>query len=225
MKKLMTIIVAFILNANFTIAQKGPFIGTGELISKNFDYKDFDKISFEDFDGRIEVEIGKAFSIKIDIDKSLENRLFLKEEKDENLLRIGLEGNKNGKLYLENNNTIIRITMPEASVVSHRGNTNMKVRGIIGRYFRLEHTGNGDVTLEGKTDELDIKKMGNGNIKAKNLIAITAKVKSYGNGNVIVNSHMTLSANGTGNGSIMQAGTGKIDATSGIIGNGDVRKL
>lgn len=225
MKKLILIITLFNVFCTITFAQKGPLRGTGKLISRTFDFKDFDKVTFEDFDGKIEVEIGKPFSIKVDIDENLEPRLEVLKEEAENQLTIRLAGNYNGKLYLEDTRIKIKVTMPEASVIKHRGNTNVQISGVLGRYFRLENDGNGDVMLQGNIDELDIKKNGNGNVNAQKLIAKTAKVKSYGNGNVSVNSQISLIAHGTGNNSVMQFGQGKIDPMSGIIGNGEVRKM
>jgi hypothetical protein len=225
MKKLILIIAIFNLFCTAVFAQKSPLKGTGKLISRTFDIKDFDKVSFEDFDGKIEVEIGKPYSIKVEIDENLEPRLEVKKDDAENQLTIRLAGNLNGKLYLEDTRIKIKVTMPEASVIQHRGNTNVHILGILGRYFRLENDGNGDVSLQGNIDELDIKKSGNGNVNAQKLIAKTAKVKSYGNGNVSVNSQISLVAHGTGNNSVMQFGVGKIDPMSGIIGNGEVRKM
>ena len=225
MKNSFVIIVLLSLVSTFTQAQMGALKGTGKVISRTFDYKDFDKVAFEDFDGQIEVEIGKPFSIKVDIDENLEPRLEVSKDANENQLTIRLAGNYNGKLYLENTRIKIKVTMPEASVIRHRGNTTLHILGILGRYFRLENDGNGNATLQGSIDELDIKKSGNGEVKAKNLIAKMAKVKSYGNGNVAVNAQISLSASGAGNCSVMQFGQGKIDAMSGILGNGEVRKM
>lgn len=225
MKKLFLIITLLNVFCIATYAQKGPLRGTGKIISRNFDIKGFDKVSFEDFDGNIEVEIGKQFSIKVEIDENLEPRLEVKKDDNEGQLTIRLAGNYNGKLYLEDTHIKIKVTMPEASVIQHRGNTNVHISGIIGRYFRLENDGNGNVTLQGTIDELDIKKSGNGEVRAKNLVSKMAKVKSYGNGNVAVNAQISLSASGAGNCSVMQFGQGKIDPMSGIIGNGEVRKM
>lgn len=221
-----TILITLLTFLNVSVySQKSPLIGKGKIIHREFTNIDFDKISFEDFDGIIEVEIGKTFSISVNIDENIEPLLFVKQDKEENLLRIGLENNKNGRLYLEDTHIKIKVTMPEASVIIHRGNTNLFVSGIFGRYFRFEHTGNGDVQLAGNIDELDIKKTGNGNIKSQKLLCKTAKVRNLGNGNVLINSQISLFANGAGNGSVMQFGPGKIDPLSGIIGNGDVRKI
>ena len=225
MKKLILFILVFNVFYNISLAQKGPLRGTGKLISRTFDFKDFDKVSFEDFDGKIEVEIGKPFSIKVDIDENLESRLEVKKDHNEGLLTIRLAGNYSGKLYLEDTHIKIKVTMPEASLIQHRGNTNVHITGVLGRYFRLDNDGNGNVLLQGSIDELDIKKNGNGNVNAQKLIAKTAKVKSYGNGNVSVNSQISLVAHGTGNNSVIQFGQGKIDPMSVIIGNGEVRKM
>ncbi len=225
MKKLILFILVFKLFCNISLAQKGPLRGTGKLISRTFDFKDFDRVAFEDFDGKIEVEIGKPFSIKVDIDENLEPRLEVKKDNKEGLLTIRLTGNYNGKLYLENTHIKIKVCLPETSEIQHRGNTNLYISGVIGRYFRFENDGNGDVLLQGNINELDINKNGNGNINAQKLIAKTAKVKSYGNGNVSVNSQISLVAHGTGNNNVIQFGQGKIDPMSGIIGNGEVRKM
>ncbi|WP_028525401.1 GIN domain-containing protein [Runella limosa] len=225
MKK-MLMIAAILSTISFYVqAQRGPLRGTGKVITKTMSFRDFDKINFEDLDGNIEVEIGKPFSVKIDIDENLEPLLYTSREEKEHELTIGLKGNKNNKLYVEDTRIKVKITMPEASVIRHRGNSSLSVTGIIGRYFRLENEGNGNAILQGMIDDLDIKKNGNGEVKAQRLVAKMAKVKSYGNGNVWVNSQISLTAHGTGNNSVMQFGPGKIDPISGIMGNGEVRKM
>jgi hypothetical protein len=45
--------------------------GSGKVVTKTYDYQNFDKISFEDIDGNFEVEVGKAFSISVTIDDNL----------------------------------------------------------------------------------------------------------------------------------------------------------
>ena len=79
----------------FIKAQKGPLNGSGKIISKTFDNKDFDKIELKDFDGKVEIEVGKPFSISIDIDDNLEKLLSVKENNGK--LKIEFEGNENNK--------------------------------------------------------------------------------------------------------------------------------
>ncbi|MCU0326516.1 MAG: DUF2807 domain-containing protein [Spirosomaceae bacterium] len=225
MKKLTLIILSIIASVIVAEAQKGPLRGSGRVVSKSFDFKGFDKVSFEDFDGKIEVEIGKPFSIHVTIDDNLEPLLRVEKDDAENQLKLWLENNKNGRLYLEDTHIKIKVSLPESSIISHRGNSIVKIVGIVGRYFRLENNGNGNVYLAGRIDDLDIIKLGNGEVKAQDLIAKTAKVKSYGNGNVLVYSQISMKANGTGNCSVIQFGPGKIESMSGIVGNGEVRKM
>lgn len=222
MKKTVLVSVLFSLIGLISQAQRGPLRGTGKLISKTFDFRNFDKVHLEDLDGKIEIEIGKTFSVKIEIDENLEPLLHVSKEEKEDELMISLKGNTNNKLYVEDTRIKVKVTMPEASVIRHRGNSFLHITGIVGRYFRLENNGNGDASLQGSIDDLDIKKDGNGDVNAKNLIAKTAKVKCYGNGNVDVHAQIALTAHGSGNGNVVQFGPGKIDPISGITGNGEV---
>ncbi|HMT00216.1 MAG TPA: DUF2807 domain-containing protein [Saprospiraceae bacterium] len=114
--------------------------------------------------------------------------------------------------------------MPEASVIRSIGNQNVDIKGILGRYFRAELKGNGNLVLQGSIDELEIKHEGNGNIFAGKLQARLASVKMAGNGNIYVNSLLSLQANGRGNGNVVQLGPGAIHPLSGIVGNGEVIK-
>ncbi|MGL4630171.1 MAG: GIN domain-containing protein [Leadbetterella sp.] len=217
--------VTLLLITNFVYSQKKPLEGSGKRVKISYDFRNFDKLNIADFDGEIHVKIGPSYSILVQIDDNLAPKLVCKVDAEKSELSLYLKDNKNGSAYLENTNIKIKITMPEASVIRHRGNTNVKVEGIMGRYFRYEHQGNGSSDLGGNIDELDIDKIGNGSIDAVKLKTLTAKVKSIGNGNVKVNARMKLQANGTGNGSVIQVGQGEISSMSGIVGNGEVKKL
>jgi hypothetical protein len=123
-------------------------------------------------------------------------------------------------MYIENTNTIIKITLPEASVIKNAGNSDITISNIIGRYFRLENTGNGNAVLSGKTDQLDIEKIGNGDVVSEALLAKKAKVKNIGNGNVVVNVSEEVSGKLFGNGDIINKGQAKFGSNSTKIGNG-----
>jgi hypothetical protein len=196
--------------------------GSGKIVTKTFDYKNFDKVYFEDLDGKIEVEIGKPWSILITIDENLESLLHLSENVSENELKIQFKGNKDNQMYVENTNLKIKITMPEASVIKNSGNSNLSVQNISGRYFKLENTGNGDSNVSGTIDVLDIIKIGNGDVDASNLNVKKAELKSTGNGDLTVNVSETLSARLTGNGDIINTGKANFDSGSKKSGNGDL---
>jgi len=209
--------IIFTLASTFVNAQ---LKGSGKIITKNYEYNNFDKISFEDLNGNIEVEIGKAWSISITIDDNLVSLLDFKENKSEHELKIQFKANRNNRMYIENTNTIIKITLPEASVIKNIGNSDLTVSHIIGRYFRLVNTGNGNTTLSGRTDKLDVVKTGNGDVDAEALIVTNANLKSTGNGNVIVNVSKELSGKLIGNGDLINKGNAKFDSNSKKIGNG-----
>ncbi len=194
--------------------------GSGKIITKNYNYKNFDKVYFENLDGNIEVEIGKNWSISITIDDNLESLLQFIENPSEYELKIQFKDNSNNRMYIENTNTVIKITMPETSVIKNTCNSDITINNIIGRYFRLENIGNGNAILSGSTNQLDIEKTGNGDVNSEKLIAKNAKIKSTGNGNVVVNVTKEITGKLFGNGDIINKGVAKFDSNSEKSGNG-----
>lgn len=194
--------------------------GSGKTITKTYDYKNFDKLAFEDLVGKIIIEIGKTWSISVNIYDNLENLLSFSENNLENQLKIQFDGKENNNMYIEDTNFIIKITMPEASAITNSGNSDIIIKNVLGRYFRFENTGNGDCKISGRIDVLDIIKTGNGDVNAENLIAIKADLKSVGNGNLITNVSEELTAKLSGNGDIINKGKAKFDFKSKKSGNG-----
>ncbi len=226
MKKLfftaiITAAAVFLQTGINCFAQSKPLNGSGKIISKSFDFKNFDKLEILDLAGKVNVEVGKPFSVNIDIDDNLESLLRVKENNGE--LTITLQGNNYNKLYVEETNIKVTVTMPEVSVVRHRSNSNMNITGITGRYFRVKSTGNGSVTLNGSIDELDIICHGNGAVKAEGMVANLLKVQKSGNGNVYIKTDSVFTATGSGNGDVINKGEGIADKKSGISGNGQIR--
>ena len=223
MKKIVLLISVFILvYINESKAQRGPLRGNGVPKTLTYNQEGYDKVNLMDFEGNIQIEIGKKHSVTIVIDENIAEKVEFNLDQEENELSISIAGNKNGRLYLEDINSTIKITMPEASVIKHRGNSKVYVSGVLGRYFRMEQQGNGDVVLEGKIDELDITKIGNGTVFAENLITKEANITSLGNGNVKINASDSFTAKGTGNGDVVQIGKGTASFFSKIVGNGKI---
>jgi hypothetical protein len=220
MKKILFLSLLLIVSLQVVKAQKGPLNGSGKIVSKTFDEKKYDKVELQDLSGKATIEVGKPFQIQIDIDDNLEKLLSVKVNNGK--LKIEFKGNENNKMYIENTNISVRISLPEISFLEHRGNNQLVVNGIIGRYFRLEKTGNGDVQMTGNIDTLEIKKSGNGNVNATNIIAKGASVNSSGNGDVIVNATAIFDANGSGTGDIKNIGAALANTESSKSGNGDI---
>lgn len=214
-KFVSTIVLVFI-----TIICNSQIKGSGKTSTKTYDYKNFDKVYFEDVNGNIEVEIGKTWSVTVTIDDNLESLLQFKENPSEHELKIQFKGNRKNRMYIENTNTIIKITLPEASVIKNAGNSDIAVNNIIGRYFRMENTGNGNAKLSGKIDQLDIEKIGNGDVVSDTLLAKKAKIKNIGNGNVVINVSEEVTGKLFGNGDIINKGQAKFSSNSTKTGNG-----
>jgi uncharacterized membrane protein YphA (DoxX/SURF4 family) len=202
-------------------AQKGPLKGSGKIVTKNFEYKNFDKVSLKDLDGKIEVTVGKPFSVSVAIDHNLAN--LLKAEVSNGELHIQLEGNNNNRMYIEETNIKVVITIPEISVLEHMGNSTLNVSGIVGRYFRLKNHGNGNARIEGTIDELDIICRDNGNVNARGITAKSVKINRSGNGNVYINTQNNFTANSSGNGNVVNEGGGRADTNSSATGNGEIK--
>jgi hypothetical protein len=224
--KSLIISTIFLLFANPGIlsAQKRPLTGSGVISTLTFTQSGYDKLNLLDFEGKIEISIGQSHHVLIEIDDNIAKLITFDLNKEENELTIAIKGNKNGRLYLENIRSTIKISMPEASVIKHRGNSNVIITGIAGRYFRIDQQGNGDVQLLGKIDELDISKTGNGSVFAEQLLCKTANIHTIGNGNVKINATNSFSAKGVGNGDVVQVGKGTVKPFSGLIGNGQIIK-
>jgi hypothetical protein len=194
--------------------------GSGNIINKTYDYSGFDKVYFNDLHGEITIEIGKPFSISINIDDNLEGLLNLSENKTEHELIISLKGNERNKMYIENTNIKIKITMPEASVIKNNGNSSLNINNILGRYFRLENNGNGGSKLSGSVDKLDIVKHGNGGVIANKLFAKTSEITSAGNGDILVNVAGDVTVQLSGNGDVKNSGRGRFIVKGKMNGNG-----
>jgi uncharacterized membrane protein YphA (DoxX/SURF4 family) len=214
--------VALLMFAGTTAqAQRNPLTGSGKVVTKAFDYKNFDKLEILDLNGNINVETGKPFTITVAIDDNLAGLLSVTETNGK--LKMELVGNENNRMYIENTNIRISITVPELSVVKHRSNSNLVINGITGRYFRIKNTGNGDVRLAGSIDELDIICQGNGDLNAAALSAQSIKIQKSGNGDVFIKTDKPFSAKGSGNGDIINKGQGKPADHSKLDGNGSIQ--
>lgn len=209
-----------LLSVTFIQAQKGPVKGSGKIVQVTPYLKDFTRLEFLDMDGAIQVETGKPYSINIEIDDNLLDLLETEVKNGE--LSVKLTGNLNNKLYIENTNIKVNIKLPELVSVTHRGNDYLTIKNINGNLFSLKNSGNGNVVLSGKIEKLEIKKSGNGDINAEDLVAQDVKVHSSGNGNVLVNAAINFVANGSGNGDIKNTGTALAGASSSKSGNGDI---
>jgi Putative auto-transporter adhesin, head GIN domain len=195
-----SILLLAILFTSFTTFSQ--LLGSGKTVTKTYDYQNFNKVNFDDLDGKLEIEVGKPFSISIIIDDNLVNLLTLVENADNKLLTVSLKGNRNNKMYIERTKISVKITMPFLIEVSNNGNSGLTVNNINSKNFKTENPVNGSTTLSGIVDNLEVICSGNGNLNATKLTAKNAKITCRGNGNARVNAKLIIESKKSGNGNI-----------------------
>jgi uncharacterized membrane protein YphA (DoxX/SURF4 family) len=202
-------------------AKSQPVNGSGVIVAKTFSFNNFTKLDIKDVPGKIFVEVGKPFSIETEIDGNLAELLSVTENNGE--LQLKFIGNRSNKMYIEETNVKIKITMPAISSVYHSANSKLVVTGVSGSNFKIKNNENGSAIIKGKVDELNITCTGNGTVFAQEMSAQKINVTKRGNGSVYINTDNTFSANGSGNGDVINKGNGKADDNSGISGNGSIQ--
>ncbi len=221
MKNLSIITIALLYCCQAAFAQMNPLKGSGKLVNKNFNFTNFSQIRLADLDGEVAIIAGQSFSIAITIDDNLEPLLAVKESNGK--LTVAFEDNRNNKRYVEESNVRITITLPTLLFLENDGNAN--VTGIAGASFAIQNLANGNATLLGMVNNIEIRKTGNGNVNAKALIAENVTVKASGNGNILVNASTYFMASGSGNGDVINTGAALPAAGAALGGNGEVKTV
>jgi Putative auto-transporter adhesin, head GIN domain len=201
-------------------AQRMPLNGSGKIIKKEWPLTGFDKVELINLAGKVEIEVGRPFSITVAVDDNLE--ALLQGVVRGQTLQLVLEGNRSNRLYIEKTNIVVRISMPGLSFVQQHGNNSLQVSGLKESYLKIKSQENGNTRLMGEVDELEIISSGNGNVYAGDIYCNRVKVHKSGNGNVFINSDSSFIAIGSGNGNVVNKGKGRADGNSGISGNGDI---
>jgi hypothetical protein len=220
MKKIIGLFTTFLLLNLATQAQRMALQGSGKVETKFFQFFNFSNIQLQDLDGKVEVEVGKPYAVSVIIDDNLTKLLSVTEQN--NTLTIKLVGNENNKLYIEETNIKVRISVPSLFELKNLGNSHTRVNNLNLDKFSVVNNGNGNCTLIGTAANLNILKEGNGSVDASNCVSKIVKVKANGNGDVLINSTANFTVEGTGNGDVTQVGKGLALNGSSIKGNGSI---
>lgn len=221
MKKFFATIATAILLTLTSNAQGGMNVlrGSGKLVNLTPEVVNFDKINIS-MHATTVVEVGKPYSISLDIDDNLVKLLDVKTGMFDKTLTIKFKSIKTG--WIESSNPVIRISVPTLTDFKQTWNGKTTINGVNGNNFRAENSGNGVVILRGsKIDNLDLLSYGNGEIDADDVTATVVKVKADGNNNTHFNATNSYAANMNGNGSIVNKGKGTATERN-IIGNGSI---
>lgn len=187
-----------------SVCQTNPFTESEKIISKSYNYINFDKISLLDIDGSTEIEVGDSFKIEIKIREKYLPILLVSENNNE--LEIKFNYTKENNKYISDPRIRIKITCPKLETLYKQGNSSVDV--ILGNQnkFFMYNEGNGSATLKGIVKDLSIKNEGNGKTDADRLLAENVNVASYGNGDVFINGNLNATGKRYGNGKIIQKG-------------------
>jgi len=216
-KLIITIILT--LTSFFANAQ---LKGSGKTVTKTYNFQNFNKVNFDDLDGKLEIEVGKPYSISVTIDDNLLPLFILEENNSKSELKVFFKNNANNKKYIEDTHLKITILMPKLTEIKHTGNSSLIISNLSEMNFKLENSGNGTTTVIGKVETLKVVNSGNGNTKAKELFVKNAAIKCAGNGNVYLNVSDELTAKATGNCTVFNFGKAKFDLQSSKSGNANL---
>lgn len=200
---LTVLLICFTVSAQ---AQREPLRGSGRIVERSYDLRDFDRVSLRNLNGVVEVQAGAPYAISLQADDNLIGLLELSVS--EGVLLVINKTNERNRLYIEDTHIRIRISLPEISFLQQQGNNDLLVTGLTGPYFRLEQGGNGDARLTGTIDQFDIRKSGNGNLQAGDLPAKRVDIEKTGNGDIVFNTDFAFSATSSGNGDLINKGQG-----------------
>lgn len=201
-------------------AQDKALRGSGVLTERTIVLQGFDKIDIRNLHGQVTIETGKPFSIEVKADANLDS-LIRFEKQAEGRLLVALQIPK-PYTWLMESHIRIRISMPEISVFTNHSNADVQIGGLTGRYLRIDNNGNGDVRLRGTVmDQLDLLNNGNGDVVTDELPSKKVTLEKSGNGNVTIRTNDNFRVRMTGNGDVVNKGTGRAIVES-MSGNGRV---
>jgi len=182
-------------------------IATAQTNLREFNLKNFDKVQTENINGQIEIELGKPFGITIAGNEGSEKQIELNKVEDKLIIKLDKKYSDDWKKI---RSLTIKISIPEISKFLNNSNADVSIENFVGRYLGIENNGNGNIMLVGThVDYIEIENYGNGNTDTKNINSKKVKISKTGNGNVSVKTENDFTIKMTGNGDIINYGTGK----------------
>lgn len=180
-------------------------ISNAQNESIKYEIKEFDKVQIEGVNGEIEIILGKPFAISVFGKENIQNQFEIFKAEDKLIIRM-----KSSKANNYQNNTKVKVEMPEISKLYNFSNADVSVREFIGRYLGIENKGNGNISVVGSNvDFIEIKNDGNGNINTKEIFSKKVDISKTGNGDVYIKTNSSFNVDMSGNGDIVNFGNGK----------------
>ena len=173
--------------------------GNGNLVKLTPAISAFTNLDISHMNVQVIVEAGAAaFAMDVTIDDNLKEFFRFKQEGSTLKLSFDLSGGKYDR-WLSSNNTVVTIKVPELESLNNNGNTNIEMKQLNQKVFKLVSAGNADIKLSGTVTEVILQTTGNSDINAGTLSAVKTTLSSSGNADIIVNTKELVETNMNGN--------------------------
>lgn len=228
MKYLSFLLIAALTISSCNIVDQRLVKGDGNIISKNYNLKNFASVEVEDA-MEVHLKQDSSFSVKIETDENILN-----------LINVNIEDDN--KLVIENRDNVnlsptgeikIYISMPWANKISLSGASQLQTEGqfsqdkkigvelsgassgnisIRAPMVDIEASGASTLHVEGECRDISAEAVGASTINAFNLLSENGKASASGASTVRVFSSISLTADASGASSIKYKGNPKVTA-------------
>lgn len=166
---------------------------------------------------RVEVVVGPAFAVEVEIDDNLTGNIVAQVEKGR--LRIEERGS-----FMTRRQPIVRVRMPALTAISLKGSGEARIEGMAGGALALANQGSGGFHATGRADAVTLALSGSGASDLSGLRADAVTVSLSGSGSARVHAERRLEASVSGSGSLAYSGRAQsIKVVS--RGSGSVRRI
>lgn len=173
--------------------------GNGKLVKLNPAIFAFTNLDISHMNAQVIVEAGASdFALDVTIDGNLKEFFRYSQEGTTLKLSFDLSGGKYDR-WLSSNNTVVTIKVPALESLKNNGNTNIEIKQLNQKSFRLVSSGNADIKLSGTVNEVVLQTTGNSDINAGALTVEKTTLSSSGNADIVVNTKELVEINMNGN--------------------------
>ena len=187
--------------------------GSGNLVTETREVDEFTRVSSE---GVFEVNIaaGATQSVEVMADDNIMQ--YVKTTVSSKQLSLYLKEGNYGNITLKSN-----IKVAALNGISNSGTGNINAINVNeAAEFNVLNSGTANITIQGKSDGLEIMNEGTGDFKGFDFIVNSCQVENVGSGDIEVNCNESLDIKITGSGNVYYKGHPSINVN--ISGSGKV---
>jgi hypothetical protein len=201
--KSISIAIALVLLTAFGCSKFGSGIqGSGTIKSVTKEVSGFTKL---DVSGAWQIDITQGTPAKLEITADDNLHAIISAKVENQVLKLSTTKN-----YSASTELTAKITTPKLEGLDLSGAVDVVARNVDSQKFDLVLTGAADVSIQGKTDKLNIDATGAAKVAAKSLRAKDVKVDSAGSSTIKVFAGNSISLDVTGASDVSYAGHPKV---------------